>query len=272
MNCAITSGAVATLFAIAACLSAPAAAADLTGYRGSLKDGPPLHHYSAGPCYIRGDIGYSASRTPDVSWPVINSGVYAGDAVSNVEIDSAWFGDIGVGCGSGSRGFRAEITAGFRGTKKIDGRPVMVAGAVDNHLRTAVSSYTLMLNVYRDLGRWGRAVPYVGAGAGLSYNMIDEVHFTASPALTNTLGGNRDLAFAWSLMAGLAYQVSQRAVLDLGYRYIDFGSGKSDRVDTAGVANPAVKINDLAAHEFKIGLRYHFGSSGPARPRYPTYR
>ncbi len=271
MESVFKSGAVAALIAITACVAAPAAAGDLKGYRGSLKDGPPVHHYSAGPCYVRGDIGYSVSSDPDVRWPVTNerpagSGifVYDGDAVSNVDIENSWFGEVGIGCGSGSRGFRAEVAASFRGDKNIDGEPIVFAGAPDDPLHTSVSSYALMLNVYKDLGRWGRVVPYLGAGIGVSYNMVDEVYFTQNPALTNTIAGDRDIAFAWSLMAGFGYQISQRAILDFGYRYIDLGSGKSGRVDSAGFANPAVEIDDLTAHEFKVGLRYHFGTSAPA--------
>ena len=57
----------ATVFAAAACLSAPAFA-DGMPYRGSVKDAPiPV---SAGPCYFRADVGYSWSNDPDVRWTV----------------------------------------------------------------------------------------------------------------------------------------------------------------------------------------------------------
>jgi hypothetical protein len=39
------------------------------------------------------------------------------------------------------------------------------------------------------------------------------------------------------------------------------GSVTSGRVDNAGFVNPAVQIDDIAAHEIKVGLRYHFGGS-----------
>ncbi len=60
-------------------------------------------------------------------------------------------------------------------------------------------------------------------------------------------------------MAGLGWQVSERAVLDFGYRYIDMGKAESGIIDNAGFTNPKVRIDELAAHEFKIGLRYYFG-------------
>ena len=63
----------ATVFAAAVCLSAPAFA-DGMPYRGSVKDAPiPV---SAGPCYFRGDVGYSWSNDPDVRWTVDRSRVH----------------------------------------------------------------------------------------------------------------------------------------------------------------------------------------------------
>jgi len=118
-----------------------------------------------------------------------------------------------------------------------------------------------MVNAYYDLGQFRGFVPYVGAGVGAAYHMVDEVYFTENPYLTNRIEGDKTLSFAWSLMAGVAYQVSDRAILDFGYKYIDMGSAHSGRVDNAGYLNPQVDIDDIAAHEFKIGLRYHFGSS-----------
>ncbi len=88
---------------------------------------------------------------------------------------------------------------------------------------------------------------------------MSDVYFTGNPALTNRIKGDNDLSFAWSLMAGVGYQISDRAILDVGYRYIDLGSISSQRSDSGGFVNPAVKLDDLTAHEVKVGLRYHFG-------------
>jgi len=278
--------------------------------QGSLKDSTPYAYQppraAAGPCYFRADVGYSLSSTPNVSWPVLNeifddgdddgdgipngddadyggnengtidahevSYEHAGSNVSNVDIDDAWFGDVGVGCGQGSHGFRVEAVLGLRGSKDIKGDPAIYEGSVigqptpghvpeviDDPLHTDVTSYTMMLNVYKDLGKWGSFVPYVGAGLGVAYHRMGETYFTQNPNLVNRIEGNNDLAFAWSLMAGLAYQISDRAVMDFGYRYIDMGKIESGRLDSGGFGNPAVVVDDLASHEFKVGLRYHFG-------------
>jgi opacity protein-like surface antigen len=281
--------------AISLCTASAAFAGGFEGFRGSVKDGPMYVQNvpSVGPCYFRGDVGYSMSATPSVAWAVnsitneydgtdaANPGnltnsytTYVGSQVRNVEIQNSWLGEVGVGCGSGSRGFRFDFALGFRGKRDIDGEPgdftvtdIYTGGTdstvIDNDpLHTSLSTYTAMLNIYYDLGKWGPVVPYVGAGIGVAYHKVHDVYFTGNPALQNTIEGNSDLSFAWALMAGFGYQISNNAIIDVGYRYIDMGSATSGRVDSAGFTNPRVKIDDIAAHEFKVGLRYHFGSGG----------
>ena len=273
-------------------------------HAGGAKDfGYSAPRAAAGPCYFRGDVGYAGYTDPDVTWPVRNqefdyadangdgfadgdtnqNGVidadevtsrYEGDTVSSVSFDNTWFGEVGVGCGSGSRGFRAEAVLGFRGTQKLDGEPLIVQEPLvgtpvptpptpitDDPLHVDLQSYTAMVNLYYDLGKFGRFVPYVGVGLGVAYHRLGEVSFTGNPALNNRIEGNNDLAFAWSLMAGTAYQISDRAILDIGYRYSDLGSIESGRADNGGFVNPAVRIDDITSHEIKVGLRYHFGST-----------
>ncbi|MBL8566683.1 MAG: porin family protein [Hyphomicrobiaceae bacterium] len=293
-------------FAVVAA-AAPALAADLGGY-GSTKDGyvplPQVVRDAAGPCYFRADVGYSWSRSPDAKWPVNNitqywsddpsgygetnhhganyggsmtgqSYTYVGDEVANASLENTWLGEIGAGCGTGSRGFRAEVMLGFRGDRKFDGEPREFTitniypndpsydePVTDDPMHTSLKTYTLMLNIYKDLGNWGGFVPYVGAGVGAAYHQLDNIYFTQNPFLTNQIHGNNDLAFAWSLMAGVGYQISDRAILDVGYRYIDMGSIASQRSDTGFNVNPAVRFDDLTAHEIKVGLRYHLGGGG----------
>lgn len=237
---------------------------------GSLKDMPRVTYGGgAGRCYLRGDVGYSVSTDPVVNWPVTTfaSGapVYLGHGVRGEEMESGWLGEVGVGCGSGSSGFRADITFGYRGKRHVDGEPHEYVppgggGDIDDPLHTDISTYTLMLNGYYDLGEWRGFVPYVGGGVGIAWHDMDEVYFTGTPFLVNRIEGKTSKDFAWSLMAGAAYQVSDRAILDFGYRFISLGDAKSGRIDSAGFVNPAVDVRDMYAHEFKIGLRYHFGA------------
>jgi opacity protein-like surface antigen len=268
--------------ALAAVFAAPATAADLGG---SMKDSgyraePAYAAPARGPvgnCYFRADVGYSWAKDPDIKWFVDNSatGTASGDAVTGTSMGNGAFGEAGLGCGSGSRGIRGEVMFGYHGSRKIEGEPVWYAGAgpdpvlpgVDP-LHTSVTSYTMMFNAYKDLGNYGGFTPYVGAGVGVAYNRLDDTYFTGNPNLTGRIQGHDDLAFAWSLMAGVGYQLSDRAVLDVGYRYMDLGKVNSGNIDDQRNHNPVIRINDLVSHEIKVGLRYHFGHGAADVPAY----
>ena len=116
----------------------------------------------------------------------------------------------------------------------------------------------MMLNAYYDLGNHGGFVPYVGAGVGGSYNKMGNVYFTGPTPFLNEVIGSNQLSLAWSLMAGVEYKFSSRASIDVAYRYIDFGSVYSDHGDSANNWNPRFKLDDLAAHELMVGVRYKF--------------
>ena len=261
-------GVVTAAFAAVGCLSVPASAADLYGYGGSIKDAPVVVA-SPGSCYLRGDVGYSWTRDPNVKWTVTdpNTGLFVTDAVTAVNVDNSWLFEGGAGCGSGPRGIRGELMLGYHGKRDIDGtpgpwNPATVPPTADP-LHTSVSTTTLMFNGYYDIARLDQFTPYVGAGVGLAYNKTGGVSFTANPALTNVIEGDSRWSLAWSLMAGVGIQLSERTTLDIGYRYIDMGRAESGTLDNLGFTNPRVRIDDLAAHEFKVGLRFAFGGGEP---------
>lgn len=126
-----------------------------------------------------------------------------------------------------------------------------------------------MANLYYDLGEMRGFVPYVGVGIGFARHDLNNVSFTGvgtgAGFSFGDLPGSDQTNFAWSLMAGVGYQISDRAILDFGYRYIDMGDVKT-RGNTCtstpacgGGSDDSFKVDDINAHEFKIGLRYHFG-------------
>jgi opacity protein-like surface antigen len=274
LNSAVKVGlVVAAMTASAFTVTSGATAGDMYDGRGSIKDAPMMRAQPvAGRCYVRGDVGYSVSGSPSVEINSSNYGVLESDDES---MDGGFMGEIGIGCGSGSRGLRADLTLGYRGERDIDGTKPDAPG-IDSpgNFETKVSTLTAMANVYYDFGKFRNLVPYVGVGLGVARHSLSDVSFTfPNPAANpvNDLSGSNQTKFAWSLMAGAAYQISNRAVLDLGYRYIDMGSVSSKRGDmcttcAVGGSQDKIEVNDMTAHEFKIGLRYHFGGTrhGPS--------
>lgn len=268
MNFTLKAGLASAALAVAACFGA-AHAADL-GYssRGSIKDGyaPVAPVYgaapsAAGPCYFRADTGYSWSRDPDATWVGnFDPNVY------NATLGNGSFIEAGLGCSMGSRGLRAEMVLGTRQSRDFHG-DVNVFAVGDPPMVTNVKSYTMMFNVYHDFGKFGGFVPYVGAGAGWAYHKMDDVK-VADWAMPGTIYGEDKVSFAWSLMAGVGYQLTDRAILDVGYRYIDMGMARSSNADNLFAWNPRLEIDDQRAHEIKIGIRYHFGSDCCAQTAY----
>jgi opacity protein-like surface antigen len=252
MNRTVMAAAFATAW-----LASPAFAADLNG-PGSVKDGP-VYARAAGPCYVRGDVGYSWSNGPDATFTQTDGvGTFLTNSTSS-DIDNTWLAGVGFGCSSGPRGLRGEVMFDWRGDRDLTGTLATAVGsaASGSAFRTSIQTQTIMFNAYYDLGQWNRMVPYIGAGVGVARNDMDSVVYSALP--NSPVAGDDKWSLAWSLMAGTSFQLSDRVILDLGYRYIDMGKAESGTIDTLGAANPPLRVDDLTAHEFKVGLRIHFG-------------
>jgi opacity protein-like surface antigen len=221
--------AVATL--AATCIAAPAFAADLNG---------PVYQRAAGPCYFRADVGYSWSGDPQTTFTQTDlGGVFITNAVGS-DIDNGWLAGAGFGCGSGPRGIRGEVMFDWRADRDLQG---VLAAPLGGTLHTSIQTSTIMFNAYYDLGHWGGFVPYVGAGVGVARNEMDGVAFSTSP---NIQSGEDTWALAWSLMAGASFQLSERVILDFGYRFIDMGKAQSGTADSSGFTNnPPVHVDDL---------------------------
>ena len=277
MNSFLKTGLAAAIVAVT-CLGAVSAtqAGGLYNRGGSMKDAPQLRG-SVSRCYVRGDIGYSVSGSTTVE---LDSPNYTAVDTDSEDMDNAIVGEVGIGCGSGSRGFRGDLTFGYYSDRDIDGIKTDRPGVhYPGTFETKVSSLTAMANVYYDMGKFRGFVPYVGVGIGVARHRLGSVSFDlrnpdplgppANPV--NNLEGSTQTNFAWSLMAGAAYQISERAVFDFGYRYIDMGDVESRRGNMCNTCVPGgsqdrLTVDDITAHEFKVGLRLHFG--GRSQPSY----
>lgn len=258
-------GFAAAALAIAS-FATPASAADLGGWgRGSIKDDFAAPRTAVGPCYFRADVGYSWSGDPQLRWSAVPApGALASEKVTGEYMDSTWTGGVGAGCGTGSRGFRYEFMLGYHGQRGLGGVTSPYwngATAVTNPITSAVTSYTGMVNGYFDLGNFRGFVPYVGAGVGLAYHQMDDYTLPLAGNVPYKVSGDSDLTLAWSLMAGVGYQISDRAIFDIGYRFIDLGRAATSRTDNFSFTPSRLSVDDMTAHEFKIGLRYHVGGA-----------
>ncbi|MCL7744746.1 outer membrane beta-barrel protein [Guyparkeria hydrothermalis] len=98
--------------------------------------------------------------------------------------------------------------------------------------------------------------PYVGLGAGYARHDMARFNITNDSATINsdTSGG-----FAWKVLLGATYPVSEHMSLDASYAYTDYGEAKSSLA--AYERGGALQLNspltvDIRSHELSLSLRY----------------
>jgi opacity protein-like surface antigen len=196
--------------------------------------------------YLRGDVAY----LPKDSYRHVDFSS-AGTSVSQRE--RPVFASIGVGYHFNDY-LRGDFNLGFLPGNKADTTTNDAAGAgtanVENRGATA------MVNGYVDLGTYVGITPYVGAGVGVfqSRHSFDINYTGANPADSVSASGRKtQYSFAYSLDAGLAYQISRNLVLDLGYQYLSAPDAEYDSIDSPSVHTVHKGID---SHQIKLGLRY----------------
>jgi opacity protein-like surface antigen len=284
-------------------LARSAGAADLLPPPPALEPPPPAAVEFNG-WYLRGDAGLGVSATNPslaISPNPLAGGGYSAAATNdffNSTISSSGIFDIGFGYQFNSW-FRGDITEEYRGGSHFqslevlnDKGPPIIQYA--DFYRGDVSSWVTMFNGYADLGTWYGVTPYVGAGLGFAYNKLFGVTDTGSAYNSNPAGPTGGLIvptggyfsdagkwnFAWSLMAGLSFDVTQNLKLDLGYRYLDYGKFSTGSERCLAAVTPGIDAcgwvihskNDLASNDFRIGLRWMIGEASYAPPQMPLVR
>jgi len=262
------------LAAVTLFVTTGAHAADL--YEPPIVEAPPpppivQEPVAAGGWYLRGDIGYHWSELRGTEY--ITYGPPPGTSeFTSTDLDGA----VSLGGGIGyqvNRHFRTDLTADywfdsdFRGTTAgfcpPDDRPCTSTDS------SAYSALLLMANAYVDLGTYHGITPYVGAGIGGAYVKWDRLRNTIEGDDFFHEGG-KDWRFAWSLMAGASYCLTQNLQLDAGYRFTRIEGG--ELFEFASDVGPGYD-DGLDVHEARAGLRYSFG--GPnvncAAPQVAAY-
>lgn len=236
--------------------------------------------------YVRGDVGIGRNAVGGVSQADLTE--HGGSFLSRSLADTVYLG-AGIGWQLSSR-FRLDLTGEYRATaalKAMDNLSAELAGP-DGHLQANtlyqgnLSSYVGLLNGYWDLFNVNGFTPYIGAGIGYARHKISGVTTASAATFTDATTGEQfatltqgtslprsQNSLAWALMAGTSYDLSPNAKLDLGYRYLNLGSGiaaTSSLLDcVCGSVGAPLKLSDLEAHEFRIGIRWTLGAAGGSR-------
>jgi opacity protein-like surface antigen len=189
--------------------------------------------------YLRGDLGWRMGLVG-----AVHSAPGFPDPTNN-KLDSAFTGGGGVGIKSSY--LRTDFTIDYASPAKYTGT---VAAPDDTSAK--IQSINFLFNGYLDLGTWYRFTPYIGAGAGTALVSVNDYHSTGAPPFF----GNTDHSqwtFAWAGMAGVAWAVAPNLMIDIGYRYLNVGNAR-----TSSSALGAMKFDNIAGNEVRVGLRWSF--------------
>lgn len=175
-----------------------------------------------------------------------------GSFVSGDDSSNDMSGSIGLGYRFGN-GWRVEGELSLPQKDKFTSGSTSFPTSLNVH---HIESRRVMLNAYRDFRVTDKLSLYGSAGLGLA-------HLTSSGWQGNEsrqYESQKQTNLAWSLGAGVAYDVTERLALDLGYRYIDMGdteSGWNSFTNARRLQDEKMKAN-LVSSEFVLGARWAF--------------
>jgi opacity protein-like surface antigen len=251
---------------VAASVISRASAADLLPEPMEPAPPPPPVEFSG--WYLRGDIGYGATQISDWRSTLAPVNAFGNPPPAVLPVfaslgDSGFF-DAGFGY-QFNNWLRVDLTGEYRTQANYRAAVTWFDPGTGNagaDVYSAGHNAALFLaNGYIDLGTWFGITPFVGGGVGLVARGLDGL-------IDNTFGYARDTSktsFAWHVGAGLAFNVTPNFKMELGYRYLDMGSIKSNPIVCLQVAACWYEQQSfsVASHDVRLGFRYHFAQAAP---------
>src|ERR1700728_5114660 len=214
--------------------------------------------------YLRGDIGVGITNQFDIQWipSPPDAGIpFAFDQHSWA--DTVFF-DAGVGYEWNSW-LRFDVTAGYRDRTQVNARGVYApATGLGDAYQGYLRSWVVLANAYIDFGTWDCLTPFIGVGIGGAYNqMADLVDMGIGTTGAGFGRNSTNWSPAYAFYAGLDYDVTKNFIVELSYRYLNYGSG-TDTVDCIGGCHAAARAG---LHPAGAGLSAGTGlSAGAAAP------
>ena len=130
---------------------------------------------------------------------------------------------------------RMEVVLDYRPGFDFDGNANFLRAGADQSVSGEVTQMGVMTFAYLEpltaLGYVTPIKPFIGAGAGASWNEIGKMTYEF-PALSqprySQMPGGKTTSFAWSVVGGAAHDISDRLTLEISYRYSDLGEVRTD--------------------------------------------
>lgn len=217
--------------------------------------------------YLRGDYSYAWQEAGDL-WGATTQ-------FTNRSVDDTWSAGVGIGRYFG-RGIRGDITWEWRGETDVTGSTSITAcGGAQCTTSFGVKSQVVLANLYYDFRPGERFTPYVGVGLGAVRHDTSGGEIVCGVVPACSFNGDKDWNAAGAFMAGFSFRIDRsghapvsikdapyaaaqpgRLHLDVGYRYLYLGEVHTGIRSDVAIATPGPHIDDLSAHEIRVGLRW----------------
>mgnify|MGYP001377256847 CR=1 FL=1 len=181
--------------------------------------------------YLRGDLSYNAG-SPVYDFTLL------GESVSHNRIG----GGLGVGYHF-TDNLRGDITVNYLGGDSYgfnDGT---------DFVDLSHTVWSGLVSGYYDIATIAGFTPYVGAGVGLAYSK-HEIDVAAPSVPLAASWSESQYEFAYALMAGASYRITDNASVDVGYQFLHTPGMEYLDTDLLTVRK------GVQHHQIKVGLRY----------------
>ncbi|HGJ5868355.1 outer membrane protein [Arsenophonus nasoniae] len=158
---------------------------------------------------------------------------------------------------------RVELDFTARSNLKKNGsnEAEIVDKRFDIKMKDKIQINTLMVNAIYDFENSSQFTPYVLAGMGVAQNnRTANISTNDSNGDTKSLSGKKvNYNFAWSIGAGVKYDINSNLALDLSYRYINAGKAKTNGETNIDKINIKGNLESrLHSHDIMLGMTYLF--------------
>lgn len=207
------------------------------------------------------ELGNAISRFDDAKVSVPTNSTVSSAVVDDT--DNSPFAAIGVGYDWDGKPLRAEIVYRKSGSQEFVEDTVFTR-SLKERTTVKVKEESLMFNLLYDINiDNSNLTPYIGAGVGGSKTKISAIQkdypLTARSA---SFSENSDVNFAWNLVVGVDYDITEKIIMGLGYRYTDAGKVSTDDncvgSDAAICDANETHSADLKIHSLFFNVNYYF--------------
>jgi opacity protein-like surface antigen len=194
-------------------------------------------------------------NTIDAAADIADEYEFGASATGNKTIGGATIA-YGLDFAKNGLNVRGEIELGLSGKAKYSEN----FGDEDSSgsFRASFQKTSFLINGYYDFRNSTKFTPYIGAGIGLARVKASlGLGYADSEGSFSLSQSKSKVNFVYQVGAGASYEASENISLDLGYRFVDYGSVKQHAGYIPGVLETSTKVK-AREHQFYAGVRYTF--------------